>query len=336
MSALRSITTAVLVVSTGSCSSAPPTAAPPVVPSETERVAGAPAQKPDPVVLVTIDGARWQDVFDGAALMPTLHALGREQGAFVGADAGRAMRATGPNFVSLPGYTEIFTGRASSMCRDNDCPHTSTLTLLDRAADRGLSVAAFASWEKLDRAITARPGRFVVSTGRDAGDDSPPWPGSGSYRGDAKTAELALDYLELVQPDLLFIGLGDPDEHAHHGNVGGYRAALAHADAVLARLVRVLDRMGDRGKATHVFVTADHGRANDFRSHGGHAPESARVWLVGAGPRIRARGHSRSPRERHLADIAPTIATLIGVDNMRAAGGGEVLAELFDPPAPSR
>lgn len=333
MNVLRSFATAVLVVSTGSCSSAPPTGAP-FVPSETDAVAGAPAQSPDPVVLVTIDGARWQDVIDGADLMPALHTLAREHGAFVGADARAAMRATGPNFVSLPGYTEIFTGRPSATCRDNDCPQASTPTLLDRAADAGLSVAAFASWEKLDRAITGRPGRFVVSAGRDHGDESPPWPGSGAYRPDAKTAEAALDFLELVQPDVLFLGLGDPDEHAHHGNVAGYRESLTHADSVLARLRRVLARMGDRGKATHVFVTADHGRANDFRTHGGHAPESARVWLVGAGPRIRARGRSPSPRERHLADIAPTIATVIGIETSRVGGSGEVLAELFDPPAP--
>lgn len=329
MRAIRSFATAVLVVSTGSCSSAPPSEAPPAVPSETEGIAGAPAQSPDPVVVVTIDGARWQDVIDDRDLMPTLHALARDRGAFVGADARTAMRASGPNFVSLPGYTEIFTGRPAATCRDNDCPQTSTLTLLDRASEAGLSVAAFASWEKLDRAVTARPGSFVVSAGRDRDDDSPPWPGSGDYRPDAKTAEAALDYLELREPDVLFVGLGDPDEHAHHGNVDGYRASLAFADSVLTRLVDVLDRMGERGKATHVFVTADHGRANDFRSHGGHAPESSRVWLVGAGPRIRARGVSRSPHERRLADIAPTIATVIGLETSRIAGSGEVLTELF-------
>lgn len=330
MSVLRSFATAVLVVSTGSCSAAPPHVEPAGGPSEEERVAGAPSQPPDPVILVTIDGARWQDVFDGAELMPALHGLAREQGAFVGADARAAIRASGPNYVSLPGYTEILTGRPSAACRDNECPPTRTPTVLDRAAEAGLSVAAFASWEKLDRAITARPGRFVVSAGREPGDDSPPWPGSGAYRPDAKTAELALQYLELVQPDVLFVALGDPDEHAHHGNVEGYRASLGQADGFLARVRMILERMGDRGKATHVFVTADHGRANDFRSHGGHAPESARVWLVGAGPRILARGTSRSPRERRLADIAPTIATLIGIDMARTAGSGEVLAELFE------
>jgi hypothetical protein len=164
-----------MVVTTGSCSSAPlHPEHQPVGSAEAEPAAVAPAQDPDPVVLVTVDGARWQDVFDGADLMPALHALARERGAFVGADARAAIRATGPNFVSLPGYTEIFTGRPSTTCRDNECPPTRTPTFLDRAVDAGLSVAAFASWEKLDRAITARPGRFVVSAGRDHGDDSPP------------------------------------------------------------------------------------------------------------------------------------------------------------------
>ena len=80
MSVLRSFATAVLVVSTGSCSSAPPSEIPPAVPSETEGIAGAPAQSPDPVVVVTIDGARWQDVIDDGELMPTLHSLARDRG----------------------------------------------------------------------------------------------------------------------------------------------------------------------------------------------------------------------------------------------------------------
>jgi hypothetical protein len=85
---------------------------------------------------------RWQDVFTRPDLMPTLHAMARDEGAFVGADPRAAMRATGPNCVSLPGYTEILTGRPPLTCRDNDCPRTRIPTLLDRAAEAGLAVAA--------------------------------------------------------------------------------------------------------------------------------------------------------------------------------------------------
>lgn len=333
---------------TGSCSSTLASASPAPAVASTEpepaRIRND-ATGPSPVVLVTIDGARWQEIFDGVdagriapprptrsarELMPALHGLVRDRGAIVGADARAAIRATGPNFVSLPGYTEILSGRAPLGCRDNDCPQARVPTFLDDAASVGLRVAAFASWERLGRAVTARPGSFLVSAGREMGDTTHPWPGSGDYRPDVRTAALALDYLEREQPDVLFLALGDSDEHAHHGDYDGYLRALEQADGVIRRLLAVLDAMGERGRATHVFVTADHGRARDFRSHGGFAPESSRVWLVAAGPRIRPRGVSRSPRERHLADVAPTVEAVLGVERARRDGDGDVLSELLE------
>jgi hypothetical protein len=352
MSAVQRLMSTIVVgmaTLTGSCSSAAPAPLPiaralPPIDAEPARIRSD-VTGPSPVVLVTIDGARWQEIFEGVdparvspprpartarELMPVLHDLARDRGAMLGADAGAAIRASGPNYVSLPGYLEILTGRPPIACRDNDCPQTRTPTFLDDAASVGLRVAAFASWERLARAATARPGSFHVSAGREPGDATHPWPGSGEYRPDARTASLALDYLEREQPDVLFLALGDPDEHAHHGDYDGYLRALEQADGVLRRLFAVLDTMGDRGRATHVFVTADHGRARDFRNHGGFAPESSRVWLVAAGPRIKARGASRSPRERRLADVAPTIEAVLGLERPRGEDDGDVLGELLE------
>ena len=349
MKAARSIANAILfaalAVVSGSCTHAhssasvePPLSSIPVVRIDATRAS--------PVILVTIDGARWQEVFLGTdpsrlapprrrrtaeELMPTLHALGRDEGAFIGAPGGEPIRATGPNFVSLPGYAEILSGRSATTCTNNECPQTRSATILDAAASAGLRVAAFASWERLSRAITAWPGSFFVSAGRDPNDKSSPYPGFGRYRPDAKTAELALAHLAAEQPDFLFIGLGDTDEHAHHGNYDGYLAALEAADDVLRRVRVVLEGMGERGEATHIFVTSDHGRARDFKSHGGFAPESSRVWLVGSGPRIQARGVTRSPQERRLCDVAPTIAAVIGLErDDEEDDWGDVLGELLD------
>src|SRR4051794_25872719 len=75
------------------------------------------------VVLVTIDGARWQDVFEGdEALMPRTHALVATRGVALGAtrDGCGIVRTAGGSNVSLPGYQEIFTGHASR-CLDNLC-----------------------------------------------------------------------------------------------------------------------------------------------------------------------------------------------------------------------
>lgn len=303
--------------------------------SEAQRLRGR-------AVIVTLDGARWQEIFEGtdggraagprrtaAELMPNLDRLARSRGALLGAPGRGSISASGPAYVSLPGYTEILTGRPPRACQDNDCARTEIPTLLDDAYAAGAHVAAFASWDRLERAVTAAPGRFVVSCGRDGDPTIHPYPGAGEFRPDAVTAHLALRYLATELPDVLFLGLGEPDEYAHRGDYGGYLAALALADAVLGQLFDVLDRMGALGASTSVLVTADHGRAKDFVGHGGGAPESARVWLFAAGPSVAARGRVRSDEERRLADVAPTLRAMLGLPEDRSPGAGRALVELL-------
>ena len=283
-----------------------------------------------PVVLITIDGARWQEIFDGTDpalshaprrsardLVPRLDRIVRERGAAIGGPGRGVIRATGPNFVSLPGYTELLTGRAPIGCQDNTCPLIQIPTVLDDAHAAGASVAVFGSWEMLDRAVSSRPGSFPVSVGRGGDARIDPAPGVGDFRPDRLTAELALHHLETERPDVLYVGLGEPDEYGHHDDYAGYLRALAFADAFVGRVEDALGRMGKRGASTHVFVTADHGRAREFKGHGGWAPESARVWLVAAGPSIAARGRVVSPSERHLADVTPTMRTVLGLTPAR-------------------
>jgi hypothetical protein len=290
----------------------------------------APAAVTAPLVLVTIDGARWQEIFEGSdpalshaahrparELVPRIDRLVRERGASIGSPGRGVISATGPNFVSLPGYTELLTGRAPISCQNNTCPPIGIPTILDDAHAAGASVAVFGSWEILDRAVSARPGSFLVSVGRGGDEHIDPAPGVGDFRPDHLTAELALHHLETQRPDVLYVSLGEPDEYGHHDDYPGYLRALAFADAFVGRIDDALRRMGPRGAATHVFVTADHGRAAEFKGHGGWAPESARVWLVAAGPSITARGSVTSPVERHLADITPTMRAVLGLGPVR-------------------
>jgi arylsulfatase A-like enzyme len=203
-------------------------------------------------------------------------------------------------------------------------------TLLDEARSVGASVAAFASWERLDLATTSSPGAFHVSCGRHGDKAIDPWPGYGDYRPDRITADAALSYFESAQPDVFFLGLGDPDEYAHRGDYPRYLASIHQADQVIGRLLAILDRQGDRGKRTHIVVTADHGRAYDFRDHGS-MPEAARVWLVASGPRFAARGSIHSAHERRLADVAPTLRVVLGLPPDSTFASGHVIDELFEP-----
>ncbi|MGH7271668.1 MAG: hypothetical protein ACREJ3_14650, partial [Polyangiaceae bacterium] len=100
---------------------------------------------------------------------------------------------------------------------------------------------------------------------------------------------------------------------AHRGDYRGYLEALQRSDAFIGDLAAALSRLGARGRHTTVIVTADHGRAYDFKDHGAEFPESGRVWLAAFGGDVKGRGLVRSPRRRTLSDVAPTVRALLGI-----------------------
>lgn len=326
------------------------------------------------VVLVAIDGVRWQDVFhgverrraldaglspslivDAATLTPVLHTLATREGAAVGATRRGAMHASGPNFVSLPGYAELFTGSRAPDCQHNDCAAVTIPTIADELAVDGDPgrVAVFSSWPRIARAAASSPERILLSAGRDGTNDAArltagdataielyelgeranPKPGWGSYRPDAHTAALALHYLRRDKPRFMFLGLGDTDEHAHHDDYPAYLDALRHADAVIGDIHATLRAFRAEGTPTLLLVTTDHGRADNFVDHGGALVASSRVWLIASGDAVSARGFVHSPEPRHLADVAMTIRAVTGLDTAPATPGA-VLGELFARPAP--
>ncbi len=345
-----------------------------LLPLPTASVAPAPAPPEashTAVVLVTIDGVRWQEVFGGvdrrlarehglaaseivgpAALVPELHALVVGEGAAIGAPgSGEPIAASDPAVKSLPGYMEITSGRAVTDCATNHCPRITAPTILDQLAttpDVQLGDAAvIASWPGIASAAAAHPSHIVLSAGRttgthltrlrfdstatklwSAGKRSGALPGYGDYRPDRYTAAIALHYLRARHPRFLFIGLGDTDEWAHKNRYRRYLDALHRADALVGEVVRTLASLHERGWSTALFVTADHGRDPECRNHGGVA-SAARTWLVAGGSLVRAHGRVRAPVKRYLADIAPTLRSLMQLDADTDARAGHVLDELL-------
>ncbi len=305
----------------------------------------------DSVILVTLDGTRWQEVFLGAdralanaadvdrtasEIMPTLHRWMTVDGVGLGAPHHGEVWASGPNYVSLPGYTEILTGRPSA-CLSNECGHITTPTLVDQVASAGSEAAVISSWELIERvaAIEPRAPHVTFSVGRHGtgrtdgldeallaeGKSQPAWPGVDDYRPDAYTAKTALGFFDKHLPRFTFVGLGDTDEHAHHGDYARYLQSMRDADAFLTELER---RVTER---TVIIVTADHGRSAAFRDHGGGWHESGRVWMVARGPCLSPRGLLDLP-VLHLADIAPTVRCLLGMAPDAGRDAGHSIAPL--------
>ncbi len=328
-----------------------------------------PAPPDHAVVVIVLDGARWQDVLGGVdgelareakidprsagePTMPRLNELARTRGAIFGAPgSGTAFRASGPNFVSLPGYTEILGGHPPSACDSNQCPATVRPTLADEMrawSDSPRDVGIFSSWPDLVRVAALHPEAVVVSGGRslrqneellreddamsellDRGASALAWPGEYDFRPDRFTAPIATRYLEIARPRLLFLSLGEADEYGHHGDYAQYLESLRFADDAIAGIVDTLGRMGERGAHTTVFVTADHGRAQDFRDHGGKWPESARSWLVAIGDGVGSRGAVEGREERRLADIAPTARAWLGMPADTSSDAGRPIDALL-------
>lgn len=327
------------------------------------------AERPELVVLVTLDGVRWQEVFDGVdrvlaarspsgpiqdarSLLPNIYKLFVDGGVALGhPDAKGSFCTANPHHTSLAGYQELLSARPTS-CTSNACGPTTEPTVvgaLIRVNARCEDIALVSSWHRVSNAWNSDEQRAVLlSSGREmanacgstkieSANTEPPLPGAHpEYRRDADTERAALSLLKTTTPRFLHIALGDADEYAHEGDYGGYLRALRQHDAFLGRLHEAVANLNRRAV---IIVTTDHGRGRTFSEHALYArriplPESDHIWLLASGHGVSAQGFVDLGGDRHLADVGATIAALLG----GTMADGHPLCELFAgiPCAPDR
>jgi arylsulfatase A-like enzyme len=300
-------------------------------------LSGLPAQpKPDTnVILITLDGVRWQEVFNGTdplrsrqhqtarQLLPNLYDLFFDHGLVVGQKS--PMVASGPNHISLPGYLEMSRGHQSFDCQTNDCH-----PIIDQSIFWFFQQPAlFASWNMLARTVPSnmdvifdvgRTGRSESWKQLKLSDDQTfpsPFSYNREYRPDYYTEVAAMDYLRYQRPDFAWISLGDTDEYGHANDYAAYLAALRQADTFVGNLIHWLEQ-SDYGKNTVFIMTADHGRNNNFRDHG-LSMASARVWAVFHGKNIPNLGSIQLNQPISLSNLFPTIEEISwGVVNQQS------------------
>jgi hypothetical protein len=292
----RAIVVALLVLGAGCAGNGPPAAAP-------WQPSYAPVSAADPgarVVLVTIDGVRWQEVFRGAdpamltaaqrapssplaalakadphdarrALLPFVWDTLAKQGQIFGnLDKGSAVRVSNPHRVSYPGYHELLTGVARLSIVDNrrlPNPDVTVLEWLHRRPGFAGSVAAYAAWDRFP---------FIINEGR-SGIPVSRWPDAGLSAQedlnrlqdlppwkdsvyDTFVFEAALRFLQRHRPRVLYIALGDTDEWAHAGRYDRYLEALQRCDAWLRQLWQTLESLPAYRGRTNLIISTDHGR----------------------------------------------------------------------------
>jgi len=168
---------------------------------------------------------------------------------------------------------------------------------------------------------------------REAGSSEP-------AEGDEEVFEALRERLSVAQPRLALANLHKVDRAGHYGDRGDYPDRVRSLDEPL---VELWDWLGSREAYTDdswMLVLADHGRHSSadadppWRHHGCDCVGCRRLPFLLLGPGVRAGEDVDVPVL--LADVAPTLGALLGVEVPMASG--LVLDELFVEPtgAPSR
>ena len=289
---------------------------------------GSPASRSSPpvrnVVLITIDTLRADHVGVygyPAAHTPTLDGLARD-----GVRFDRAY-ATAP--ITLVSHASLLTGRypPGHGARHNGLRVDPATPLLAGAfAGQGWKTGGFVAAFPLDR-------RFGLNKGFDDYGDTMPRDANGrllNERSGRAVVDEALAWLDAHRQGRFFLWIHLFEPHAPYGNpsdpaqaarpaIERYDAEIAEADAQAGRLIAAL---GHLRKETLIVAAADHGEA--FGEHGeiSHSlfvyDVTLRVPLIVSGPGVTAGAVVSDPVS--LVDVAPTIASLVGLPKVDADG----------------
>ncbi len=341
------------------------------------------------VVLVTIDGLRWQEVFRGPddamankefggvsdkslvelqavygaqppaarrrLLMPFLWNEVSARGQLYGnRDTGSPMRVTNAAQVSYPGYNEMLTGAPDPAITDNartPNPHVTVLEWLNGRPGFAGRVVPLAAWNvfaailNVERShlplwltnqhsdpATASPRLLEIERWME---DIPTKDREEHY--DAFVYHAAIDALATRSPRVLFVGFGEPDTYAHRRVYDRYVDSIRRADRFIRQLWAELQSRPQYRGTTTLIITTDHGRGaspRDWANHNPSAAGSGETWLAVLGPDTPALGELHDVPEAATAQVAATVAALLGED-FRAAfpAAAPPLAAVLAPPA---
>lgn len=261
------------------------------------------------VTVLLVDGLR----LDASRRMPTLNAL-RVRGASIDATVGT------PSF-SRPGRATLVVGAPPSVhgVTTNRQKRPIALDNLIRrvgAFGGACRLAGSRIWPGLFKDDIARCGVHQEGEAKEG-------PGMFVQQVPAIRAaqERGIEFV-LAQPAMLRIAdiiSTDFAAHEYGGTSPEYQAELLRVDAMIANLASRLDLTRET-----LVITADHGH-RDQGGHGGAEPEVLAIPIVMVGAGIRA----SITVDGQQADIAPTLAALLGLGLPIAASGRPLEAVLL-------
>ncbi|SHH37790.1 Type I phosphodiesterase / nucleotide pyrophosphatase [Chryseolinea serpens] len=308
-------------------------------------VAAAQQRKTENLIVITLDGFRWQEVFAGAdsallfntrysnpdfntttfwddspeerreKLMPFLWEVLANQGQLYGNRAfhNRVICAN-PYWASYPGYSELFTGFVDKSLMSNkkkENPNGNILEAVQARPDFRDRVGVFSTWDAVPYILRAKRNHITTNPPHDHSHTT-------AFTRDSITFAQAFDYLKRDHPKVLYISFDATDAFAHGGHYDQYLQAAHRIDRMIAALWTWTRSQEDYREKTSLLITTDHGRGRSSRSswvrHGTFTPGSGQTWFALMGPDTPPLGEIRTETRHYQKQLAQTMANILGVD----------------------
>jgi hypothetical protein len=288
-----------------------------------------------------------------AALLPFIWSEVASHGQLLGnQDLGSLVSVSNGKKFSYPGYSEIISGHPDSRVDSNDKkpnPNLNVFEWLNQTPRLQNRVAIFGTWGvfpwifNIERshlpiwpawdsrfaAWEIRVPEYLTELRRDT---PPAWD---DLTWDSFLQQAVKDHVKRAHPRVTFVGFGETDEVAHSGRYDDYLQAAHRADQFTRELWQLVQSMKQyRGKTTFI-ITADHGRGSGpkaWKDHGEKIEGAENVWLAVIGPDTPALGERSQTAPITHAQLAATIAALLGQDYHQAfPNTGTPITEILKP-----
>ena len=321
------------------------------------------------VVLIVLDGVRWQETFSGAdpsllneehggiweteaslrkrfwnddplnrreLLFPFLWDVVAKQGQIFGNQRlGSIGKVTNAHRTSYPGYSEMSTGHADPGIGEDEQrpnPNLNVFEWLNQRPDLAGKVAIFGSWHRYREIFNTPRSHLYIQAGASLPPtDATPTPTQALLNrlyqttpaleeGDVLDAFVQvplLDYVKSAHPRVLFVGYGETDGWAHSGRYDLVLESAHHSDGFARELWDTMQAIPEYRDQTTFIITTDHGRGSglvDWKEHGVRQKGSEMIWIAVIGPDTAPLGERHGPPPVKQAQIAATIAALLGSD----------------------
>jgi hypothetical protein len=270
------------------------------------------------------------------ALFPFLWGTVAKQGQMFGNQAlGSIARVSNGKAFSYPGYNEMSTGFPNDAIDSNEFgpnPTPSVFEWLNKFDEFHGRVAIYGTWNVFENIFNQRRSGLIIQAGwTPPPETSPPTPRQALLKRlfatttpldeedvDNSFLQVALlDYVKSAKPRVLFVGYGETDNWAHQGRYDLVLDSAHRTDGFVKELWETMQAMPQYRGTTTFIITTDHGRGSgltEWKEHGVEEKGSENIWVAVIGPDTQALGERRGGPVLVQAQIAATVAALVGKD----------------------